>query len=360
MALSLFELKELVEELGKIRGRHTELVSVLIPAGANIYTIADQIAAEAGTADNIKSKTVRKNVTDALETISRELKKYKQTSKNGMAIFCGNVSEQEGQSDIKLWIIEPPQELRTRTYRCDQTFVIEPLKEMLEADEVYGLIVMDRREATFGLLEGKQIKILRKLSSGVPGKVRAGGQSSQRFARITEGLAKEFFRRIADNMKELFFDLPKLKGIIVGGPMPTKEDFIKEGQIATQLKEKIIGLKDLGDASEHGIQLLVEESQDLLEQQEIIKEKKILENFFNRLGKGNKAVYKKEDIDKAIKYGAVQTIILSDKLKKETIKEYNEKAESISAEVLLVSTETPEGEQFYNLGGIGALLRFEV
>ena len=87
MALSLFELKELVEELGKIRGRHTELVSVLIPAGANIYTIADQIAAEAGTADNIKSKTVIKNVTDALETISRELKKYKQTSKNSHSIF---------------------------------------------------------------------------------------------------------------------------------------------------------------------------------------------------------------------------------------------------------------------------------
>lgn len=358
--ISLFELKELIEELEKIRGRHTELVTVLIPAGANIYTIADQIAAEAGTADNIKSKTVRKNVTDALEMIGRELKKYKQTPKNGMAIFCGNVSEQEGQQDLKLWIVEPPQEMRTRTYRCDQVFVLEPLKEMLEADEVYGLVVMDRREATIGVLEGKQIKILRKLSSGVPGKVRAGGQSSQRFHRITEGLAKEFFRRVAESMKEVYFDLPKLKGILIGGPIPTKEDFLKEGQLVTALKEKIIGIKDLGYADEHGIGMLVEESQDLLEQQEIIKEKKILENFFERLGKSDKALYKKDDIDKAIKYGAVQTLILSDKLKKEEVREYTEKAQSISANVLVVSTETKEGEQFYNLGGLGALLRYEI
>lgn len=358
--ITKYELKELIEELEKIRGRHTELVTVYIPAGANIHIIANQIDAEKSTADNIKSKTTRKNVMDALEMISRELKFYKVNQKNGVAIFCGNISDKEGEADLKLWIIEPPQELRTRMYRCDQTFVLDPLKEMLAADEVYGLVVMDRKEATFGLLEGKQIKILRKITSGVPGKIRAGGQSSQRFARITEGLAKEFFRRIADVMKELFFDLPKLKGILVGGPIPTKEDFVKEGQITTQLKDKIIGLVDLGDASEHGIELLVEGSSEILAQQEITKEKKLLERFFERLGKNDRVAYKKEDVEKALKYGAVQMIILSDKLKKPEIEEWRKKAEGISAEVEMVSTETGEGEQFYNLGGIGALLRYEI
>jgi len=105
MPISVYELKELVEELGSIRGRHTELVTVLIPAGANIYTIADQIAAEQSTADNIKSKTTRKNVIDALETVGRELKKYRQTPANGMALFCGNVSPVEGQEDLKLWVV---------------------------------------------------------------------------------------------------------------------------------------------------------------------------------------------------------------------------------------------------------------
>ncbi len=357
--ISKYELEELMEELEKIRGSHTELVTVYIPAGQNINVINSQIENEKSTASNIKSKSNRKNVVDALESISRELKLYKVTPANGMAIFCGNVSEKEGQQDLKLWAVEPPQSLKVRMYRCDKTFVLEPLKEMLEAEYVYGLVAMDRKEATLALLEGKQIKILRKMTSGVPGKVRAGGQSSARFARVTEGLAKEFFRRIAEHMKELYFNLPRLKGIIIGGPIPTKEDFMKEGQLITALKEKVIGLKDIGYADEHGIELLVEASEDILEQQEIMHEKKLLENFFERLGKGNKAVYKKEDIEKAFKYGAIELLILSKKLKKQEITDLRQKALNISAKVEIVSNETPEGEQFLNLGGMGALLRFE-
>jgi len=358
--ISKIELEELLEELEKIRGSHTELISVYIPSGQNINVVAKQIEEEKGTASNIKSKTTRKNVIDALESISRELKKYKKTPENGLVIFCGNVSEKEGQQDIKLWVLEPPEPLKVRLYRCDKEFVLEPLKEMLEVKEVYGLVVMDRKEATLGLLEGKQIKVLRKLTSGVPGKVRAGGQSSQRFHRITEGLAKEFLRRIAEAMKELYFDMPKLKGIIIGGPVPTKEDFMKEGQLVAKLKEKVLGLKDIGNTDESGLTDLVEESKDLLEKQEIIHEKKLLEKFFELLGKGKKAVYKKRDVEKALKYGAVETLILSKKIEKKVKEELAKKAENISAEVEIVSDETEEGKQFLNLGGIGVILRFEI
>ncbi len=360
MPLTRYELIEIIEELSKIRGRHTELVTVYIPAGQNINVVAKQIDSEKSTADNIKSKSTRKNVLDSLESIGRELKLYKKTPDNGLAIFCGNVSEKEGQDDIKLWVLEPPQPLKVRLYRCDQEFVLEPLKEMMEAEEVYGLVVIDRREATIGLLEGKQIKVLRKLTSGVPSKQRAGGQSAARFSRITEGLVKEFFRRVADAMKEVYFDLPKLKGIIIGGPIPTKEEFVKEGKLVTALQNKIIGLRDLGYADEHGLELLVEASQDLLAQQEIIHEKNLLENFFDMLGKGKKVVYGEKDVERALDYGAVETLILSINLEKEKIKYLTKKAEKTSAKVEIVSIDTPEGVQFYNLSGMGAILRYEI
>lgn len=360
MPTSKLELEELLEELEKIRGSHTELVSVYIPSGQNINVVGKQIEDEKGTASNIKSKVNRKNVVDALESISRELKKYKQTPENGMVIFCGNVSEKEGQQDIKLWAIEPPQGLKVRMYRCDKEFVLEPLKEMVEVKEVYGLVVMDRREATLGLLEGKQIKVLRKMTSGVPGKTEKGGQSAARFARIRENAAKEFYRRIAENMKELYFNLPKLKGIIIGGPVPTKEDFMKEGQLVTKLKDMVLGLKDIGQTDETGLTDLVEASHDLLAQQEIVHEKNLLERFFEFLGKGKKAVYKKADIEEALKYGAVEMLILSKKLGKKESKELVKKAGDTSASVEIVSDETEEGEQFLNLGGIGAILRFEI
>lgn len=497
------ELEELVNLLGNIRGSHTELVTVLIPAGTNIHQVSNQLAAEAGTAENIKSKATRTAVVSALETIIRELKNHKQTPPNGLAIFCGNVSEKEGVVDIKLWAYEPPRPLNVRLYRCDKTFLIDPLKEILDVSEVYGLLVMDRREATIGLLEGKQIKVLRTLSSGVPGKIRAGGQclapdtlimmadkktkrisdlkkgeevismidnhkygksrivdiwenekndvivittkdnkkitcskdhllyarkkkidcldwfaaeelsegdelsvalieveeteasvisnfeiinkpiklfdistekknfianglivhnSAQRFERLTEGFAKEFFKRVADAMKEIFFDMPKLKGILIGGPIPTKEEFLEQGELVTKLKNKVITIKDLGYTDEHGLKLLVEASEEDLAEQELVKEKAIINKFFETLGKKReKAAYGMDKTLVALEKGAVEMLLISKKLPKEQTIDLEKKAQNIGASVFIISTENQEGKQFLNLTkGVGAILRFQI
>ena len=361
MAITKEQLEEYLEELSEIRGRHTELVSVYVPAGFNLNVVAKQLEAEKSTATNIKSKTTRSNVLEALEKIIRALKLYKKTPENGLAIFSGNISKKDGQPDIRVWEIEPPKKLKTRTYRCDQEFVLEPLQEIIAVEEVYGLLVMDRKQATIGLLEGKHIKVLRKMTSGVPGKIRAGGQSSQRFERITEGKAKEFFKKVAENMKELFFDMPKLKGLLIGGPIPTKEEFLEQGQLVTKLKEKVMAVKDIGDTDESGLSDLVEAAQEDLASQEIIKEKKLLERFFMFLGKHkDKSAYGLRDVKKALKYGAVKELLLSKKLDKPIIKELTKMANGISAETHIVSIDTEEGQQFWNLKGIGAILRFAV
>ncbi len=356
------QLEEQIEELEAVKGRHTELVTVMIPVDFNIHSVTKQLEAERSTAENIKSKATRSAVTDSIDMIIRFLKGTKATPPNGIALYAGNVSEKEGVSDIKLWAIEPPKPLRIRMYRCDQRFVTEPLREMLRTDEVYALIVIDRQEATLGLLEGKQIKVLRHLTSGVPSKVRAGGQSAQRFHRITEGLAKEFFRRTAEAAKELFFDLPRLKGILVGGPIPTKEEFLEDGNLVTKLKEKVIAVKDIGYVDEHGLKLLVEASQTDIAEQEIIKEKKIIEEFFMTLGKyPEKAAYGEEKTKVALERGAVNKLLLSSKLEKSKIAEFERMAIDMGSEVILISNETQEGDQFFNITkGFGAILRFQI
>ncbi len=356
------ELEELLSLLESIRGSHTELVTVLIPAGTNIHQVSNQLVAEAGTAENIKSKSTRIAVVSALETIIRELKNYKQTPPNGLAIFCGNISEKPGVVDVKIWAYEPPRSLNVRLYRCDKSFVIEPLKEILEVQEVYGLLVMDRREATLGLLEGKQIKLIRTMTSGVPGKVRAGGQSSQRFERLTEGFAKEFFKRVAEAMKEIFFDMPKLKGILVGGPVPTKEEFLEQGELVTKLKEKVIAIKDIGYTDEHGLKLLVEASEEDLAEQELIKEKAIINKFFEALGKNKeKTAYGLEKTIAALERGAVDIVLISKKLPKDQTQDIELKAKNTGAAVTIISTENQEGKQFFNLTkGVGAILRFQI
>lgn len=355
------KLESAIKELESYRGRHTELVTVYVSAGANLNLVSKQIESEKSTAVNIKSKNTRKNVMDALEKISRHLKLYRETPVHGLALFSGNISKTEGQPHIELWAIEPPLDLRVKFYRCDQEFVLTPLKEMVQAEDVFGLIVIDRNEATLGLLEGKNIKVLRRQTSGIPGKFRAGGQSSQRFERGIEGMAKAFYRRVAEAAKGLFFDMPKLKGILIGGPVPTKEKFLDEGELPTALKEKVIAMKDLGDATETGLHDLVELSKDVLEKQAIIQEKEILKKFFTMLAKQpEKVTYGFEETKNAIQLGAAEQVILSTELEKEKMKEMEELAGTTSADIKLVSVETEEGVQFKNLGGIGSILRFQI
>ncbi len=355
------EFEEFIERMKEYRARHTELITVLVPKGFDINLITRQLESEKSTAANIKSTGTRKNVQEALESLIRIIKGMKQTPKNGVALFAGNVSKIEGQDDFIAEAFEPPEELNARLYRCDQTFVLDPLEEMLEVKEIYGLIVIERNEATIGLLIGKKIKVLHKFDSYIPGKTNKGGQSAARYARIREGLAKEFFRKVADEAKKELFDLKGLRGILVGGPGPTKEDFLKEGNLVTALQEKILAVKDIGYADEHGLELLVESSQDVLAGQEIMREKKMLEKFFNALGKDpDKTAYGRKDVENALDIGAVDILFLSKKLKKTEIKELEKKAEKTSTKIEIVSTDTEEGIQFFNLTGIGAILRFKV
>ena len=172
------ELRKFVKELQKHKGRHTELVSVYIPADYEMVKILNHLAQEQGTATNIKSTSTRKNVTDALERMIQHLRLFKQTPKNGLAAFSGNIAEREGQSDVKVWSIEPPVPLKIRLYRCDKLFVTDIIEDMLDIKEVYGLVVLDRRDAIIAYLKGKTIIPLLKTHSEVPGKYKAGGQSA--------------------------------------------------------------------------------------------------------------------------------------------------------------------------------------
>ncbi len=355
------QLEEQINELSQYKGRHTELITVYISAGYDVNAVQRQLEAEKSTAKNIKSTATRKNVIDALEKIVRHLKTLKFTPENGSALFAGNISQTEGQDDLRMWDIEPPEPVMIRMYRCDKDFVLDPLKEMLAAGETYALLVMDRKEATIGRLTGKRVEFLQKMTSGVPSKVKAGGQSAQRFHRITEGLTKEFYKRIADEMKNLFYDDPKLKGILIGGPIPTKDEFVDGEYLMNKLQKLIIGVKDQGDTSESGLHELVENSNDILASQEITKEKKILDKFFESLGQTpDKTAYKYEDVRKSLEYGAVSLLLISKDLEFSKIKELRDLAISAGTEIEMISTETEEGDQFGKLSGAGAFLRFKL
>lgn len=351
------ELKMLVEELEKIEGRRTELISYYIPAGYDLSKVMEHLSYEYSTAQNIKDKTTRQNVSDALAKIINYLKGLKKIPDNGLVIFCGNIAKNPGETDIRLWAIEPPEPLSIRLYRCDSRFVLDPLKDMLEEKVAYGLIVLDRGEATIGLLKGNQIIVLENKESWVPSKIRDGGSSSVRFQRLIEQSANEWLKYLADKVK-MYFDRHDIVGIIVGGPGPTKETFIKEF-LPYPYNQKVLGVFDTGYSNEYGLKELVERAKNILQQTQYIKEVEAVQLFFEHLSKNTGlAIYGEEDVIKALEMGAVEKILLSEEYK-DRILEFTKLAEQSSAELIVISKNHPEGEQF-SLFKIAAILRYRI
>jgi peptide chain release factor subunit 1 len=353
-------LKKFVKELENFKGRHTEMVSVYVPAGYDIIKIINHLQQEQGTASNIKSASTRNNVISALERMVQHLKLFKQTPENGLAVFAGNVAEREGAQNFQVWSIDPPIPLNIRIYRCDKDFVLDPLRDMVASEDIFGMVVLDRRDATIALLKGKTIVPLQRTHSEVPGKMRAGGQSAPRFARAREGAIKDHYKKVADYMQEQFLYMKELKGIILGGPSTTTTDFLNKGYLNTELKNKIIAVKDLSYTDEFGLQELLEKSQDVLAEEEVAKEKVIMQKFFNLLATKPETVsYGEQHVKDCMAMGAIDTVLLSE-TKEALLEEFETEAQKFGTNIEVISIETREGVQLRDMGGIAAILRFPV
>lgn len=356
-----YELKRFLKQLEQYRGRHTELVTVYIPAGYDINKITTHLAQEQGTASNIKSASTRKNVIDALEKMIQHIKLFPKTPPNGLAVFSGNVSGQEGKYDFQVFSIEPPEPLNTRLYRCDKTFVLDDIRDMLEIKDAYGLVVMDRREADVAILKGKSIIPRLKATSNVPGKTRAGGQSAARYMRLREDAAKEFYKKVADMVKDEFYQNENIKGIIVGGPGPTKYELVDGSFFNQEIKKKIIGIKDLSYTGSFGLQELLDKSDDVLAAEDVVNEKKSMGRFFELLStKPNQVAYGYDDVKGKVEMGAAELVLISEEVDDKVVAEFEELVVPVGAEVQIISTETREGVQLRDIGKIAAILRYEV
>jgi len=358
---SEYRLKKLIHELeGKV-GRHTELVSVYVPAGYDLNNVLGQLSSEQGTATNIKSTTTRKNVVDALEKTIQHLRLYKQTPPKGLVVFCGNVSERDGQPDIKVWGFEPPEPISIRLYRCDKEFILGPLREMVAPKDVYGLVVLDNKEATLATLGGSRYVIHKKLTSGYSGKHRAGGQSARRFERLIKEQSHNFKKRVGDSVNALFLPmLSELRGLVVGGPAATKEDFLEGEYINHELKKRIIAVKDITYTDESGIRELINASEDDLQEVEMVRQKALIQRFMKELI-GDGLVAYGPDFEKALDSNAIDVLMLSAKLDEDEIDRLYEKAKAAGTTVEIVSDEFEEGFQLWNtFKGKAALLRYKI
>jgi peptide chain release factor subunit 1 len=386
-----------MKRLRSVRGTGTELVSIYVPPDYSISEEMSKLRQEHDQASNIKSKVTRLNVQDAIEKMMQYLKLYKTAPKNGIAVFAGNISSVQSNPEIELFSVEPPQPIKANIYRCDSEFLLSPIEEMLEAKDLYVLLTMDGKDATIGLLRGTSVHIEKKLRSFAHGKMSKGGQSALRFERLREESIEEYFKNIGDAINAVFVKYDyKIKGVVVGGPGPTKENFIRSKNLNYQIK--VLGQFDIGSTDEHaGMDELLERAKELLAEQSAVKERQIMERFLGEVARGGLETYGYENVKKALQSRNVATLIVSDDLEltevtykcsndgqeftvieqgnfrqgkhqcggslsmlsqKDVLDEMMELADAGGVEVVFISTNSQYGnELFLGFKGIAAMLR---
>src|SRR5437870_519665 len=144
-------------------------------------------------------------------------------------------------------------------HNCDDHYHLEWLKDMLKEEKVYGIISIDSTEAGLGILSGDRLEVVDVITSGVSGKTRKGGQSARRYERGREMELTYYFNRVGEHAARVFVNDTKVTGLIVGGPGPTKEDFLKDGYLHYQLQKNVLAVIDSSYAGREGVRELVED-----------------------------------------------------------------------------------------------------
>ncbi len=400
--------------LASKEGSHTELITIYVPPDKQISDAISLLRNEYGTASNIKSNVTRKNVLDAITKVQQKLKLFKDPGEKGLVIFAGALPQEgggPGTEKMEAFVIVPPEPIKIFLYRCDSRFHTEHLQEMLREKETYGILLVDASNATIATLQGKRLNIVMQMYSGVTGKTRAGGQSARRYERLRDMQLNEYYTRIGHHADEVFMPIENLKGIILGGPGPTKFDFQKGDYLHYQLRGKILEVIDSAYVEEQGVKEVVEKAPDIMKKVRYIEEKELMQKFLYEVGHDTGLItYGEAEVRRTLEMGAVRLLLLSEGLdlsrvtikcsacgyeEKHTIKNSEKQAfeqglsgkpcakcqapsytiidkqdivddlaqiaEYSSTDVEVISTETEEGLMLKNaFGGIAALLRFKV
>ena len=412
-SLELFRLRKTLNALASKEGSHTELITVYVPPGKQISDALNLLRNEYGTASNIKSNVTRKNVLDAITKAQQKLKLFKDPGEKGLVIFTGALLQEggaPGTERMESYVIVPPEPIKIFLYRCDSRFHTEYLQEMLREKETYGILLVDANNATIATLQGKRLDIVRQMHSGVTGKTKAGGQSARRYERLRDMQLNEYFTRVGAHANDVFLPIDNLKGIILGGPGPTKYDFEKGDYLNYQLKGKILDIVDTAYVEEQGVKEVMDKAPEIMRKVRYIEEKEIMQKFLYEVGHDTGLVtYGEAEVRRLLQAGAVRLLIMSESLdlvrvtvkcsacgyeeqhtlkaqevisfeqslvgkpcpkcnapsmtvieKKDVIDDLAELAEMSNTDVEIISSETEEGQMLKNaFGGIAAMLRFK-
>ncbi len=316
-AIQRYQLKKKLEVLQSKKGFHTELVSLYIPPRKSISDITTHLKNEISESSNIKSKLTRQNVIDSITSLLGQLNKLSEIPDKGLVMFSGAIPENmAGTEKNELYMLIPPDPVPFFKYYCASEFWLEPLYDMIEAKDVFGIIQIDNKEAAVAWMKGSHLEVVKTMTSGLHSKHKAGGQSQRRFERLIEQGAQEFYKRVAEIANRTFIsDDFEVRGIFIAGAGMSKNSFAETKELDNRLQDKIIDIVDVGYAGAEGIRETIQKIEDQIEDLELIREKKAYDRFMKEFSKDTGLVaYGEKEIRRAFSMGAIELLLVNREL----------------------------------------------
>jgi peptide chain release factor subunit 1 len=320
MSAERHKLRRKVEQLKAYQGRHSSFTTIYIPPSKNLTDVISFVKTELAGADNIKSKTNRKNVSENLTAILSELTKINEIPANGLAFFFG-IKEEGGTENTIREIVVPPTPVSQFVYLCGREFVTEELENMTKPKSLVVIVLIEGGKVTVGYLRGKHMELVRDEDFFIIGKTRAGGQSAKRYMRLRDEKMMEFFKFVGRLLNTLL-------------------------------------LENIENVDAIGLYQAMKEASRVLRETEIYAERQAWEQFMEDLMKGLTTVtYGKTEVMNALREGRVDTIMVLEDLSDQMDDLYDE-VTAYGSNLLVFSNQTESGAQLKGFGGIAARLRW--
>jgi len=240
--------------------------------------------------------------------------------------------------------IEPGMELEI-IKNVWKKFYIDELKKAEESGQNALFVSIDDEGATVAILRDYAIQILAEI----------GLKKHSKDSDEKEGTMS--YEELISKIKQYWSE--KMPVIIVG-PGFFKDVFYNKIPDAEEFKKNMV-LINTSYAGEKGIYEALRSGllEQMLKEHRLKVEVELVNKLLDEIGKEGKYAYGFNDVEKAIEFGAVDMLLVTDsKMRDDRILKLMKMAEEQKAQIHIISSRHEYGRILENLGGIGAILRF--
>lgn len=232
----------------------------------------------------------------------------------------------------------------------------ERLKEAAsESQPKILLVVFDRKEAYFAYAKARGYEHLSEIKSdlGKKGEEKTGGSAYY----------EEIIRKIKD-----YISRDKIEKVIIASPAFWKEYLMKEIKDDWLKKKIITAACSSADKTAFDEIMKRPEIESALKESRISEEMKLVEALLKEILRGKLAKYGFNDVENAANIGAIDVLLITDSYIRKTREENNfEKVDVVlkriantKGRIVIVSSEHEGGKKLNELGGIAAILRYQI